>query len=141
MALANTLNTNEIKDAASAEVEFEHKSQGPGAVHIWKQIAEPPSRPHRLTIQHQEVGVGMKRRRRSVVRFDKTVISDVDSVTPVTISAYTVLDAPIGALAATTEIANVLAENMSFMATTGSGTTVLFDCTGNGAKALKNGEL
>lgn len=141
MALANTLNTNEIKDASGTEVEFEHRSQGPGAVHIWKQITEPPNRPHRLTIQHQEVGAGLKRRRRSVVRFDKTVISDVDNVTPVTISCYTVADVPIGALAAATEIANVISENMSFLATTGGGTTVLFDCTGNGAKALKNGEL
>lgn len=141
MALSNTLNTNEIKNAAGTEVEFEHRSQGPGAIHVWKQTSEAPYKPHRLTIQHQEVGSGLNKRRRSVVRFDKTVASDVDATKLVTCSAYMVGDFPVGALTVTTEMANTIAELLSFAATTGAATTVLFDCTGNGAKAILNGEL
>jgi hypothetical protein len=87
------------------------------------------------------VGVGLKKRRRSVVRFDKTIVSTVDSATLVTVSAYAVLDFPVGGLVANTEATNVLAELMSFLATTGAATTVLFDCTGNGAATLINGGL
>jgi hypothetical protein len=139
--LSNTLNTNEVKNAAATEVEFDHMSFPPGRSRVFKQVPEPPDKPHRLTISHSETGASIKLRRRSLVRFDKTVISDRDGVTPVTVSAYCVLDAPVGALNVSTEIANVLAQLQSFMATTGSGTTVLFDCTGNGAAALLNGSL
>jgi hypothetical protein len=138
--LSNTLNTNEIKNAAGVEVEFEHCKQD-NRSHTWKQIAETYSLPHRLTISHQEAGSGFKLRRRSVVRFDKNVISGVDDVTPVTISAYTVMDIPVGALDATTEAANTLAELMSFVASLGANTTILYDGTGNGAKALLDGGL
>jgi len=62
-------------------------------------------------------------------------------VTPITVTAYTVLDFPVGASSTSAEAANVLAELMSFLSTTGAGTTVLFDCTGNGAAALLNGSL
>lgn len=141
MALATTLNTNEIKNAAGTEVEFNSLDTGPGRVRRFYQVAESPSKPHRLVISHQESGSDKKRRRRSLVRFDKTVISDVDNVTPVTVSAYAVLDAPVGALVASTELNNVVAELMSFLATTGAATTVLFDCTGNGASALVSGGL
>lgn len=140
MALASSLTTNEVKNAAGTEVEFTHKSQL-GPTRIFQQVAEVFSRPHRLTVSHQETGSGMKRRRRSLVRFDKTVMSDVDNLTPVTVSAYAVADIPVGALVAQTEAANVIAELMSFLATTGAATTVLFDCTGNGAKCLLTGDL
>lgn len=138
--LSNTLNTNEIKNAAAAEVEFQRLSTTDRET-VFATITETPSLPHRLRIKHTETGSGLKRRRRSVVRIDKTVMSTVDNVTPVTVSAYTVLDAPVGALSANTEMANVLAELMSFLATTGAATTVLFDCTGNGASTLLNGGL
>lgn len=138
--LSNTLNTNEIKNAAGVEVEFTRLSQSDRST-VFAQIGEVPSSPHRLLVSHQESGSGMKKRRRSLVRFDKTVISGVDSSTPITVSAYTVLDYPVGAMTASTEAANVLAELMSFCATTGAATTVLFDCTGNGARELLNGGL
>lgn len=142
MALSNTLTTNEIKNAAGTEVEFQRLGDGKTARSTeFAQVAEPPSLQHRLNIAHQEQGSGVKRRRRSLVRFDKTVISTVDSVTPVTVSAYVVLDAPVGAMAASTEFANVLAELMSFCASTGATTTILYDCTGNGAKTLLEGGL
>jgi hypothetical protein len=138
--LSNTLNTNEIKNAAGTEVEFSRLSTSERTTEF-AQVSETPSSPHRLSIRHQETGSGLKQRRRSVVRFDKVVISGVDSSTPITVSAYLVLDAPVGAMTAITEAANVVAEVLSFCATTGSGTTVLFDGTGNGAAALLNGGL
>lgn len=138
--LANTLNTNEIKNAAGTEVEFSRLSTSNRET-IFQQVAETPSQPHRLVIKHQESGKDLKLRRRSLCRIDKTVISGVDSVTPVTVSAYIVLDAPIGAMSAITEATNVVAELLSFCATTGAATTVLFDGSGNGAKALLEGGL
>lgn len=138
--LANTLNTNEVKNAAGTEVEFSRWSTGVRETEF-KAIAETPSAPHRLTIRHSESGSGLKLRRRSVVRFDKTVTSSVDSVTPVVVSSYVVMDAPVGALTAQTEMANVLAELMSFVASLGATTTILYDGTGNGAVCLLSGDL
>jgi hypothetical protein len=138
--LANTLNTNEIKNAAGTEVEFTRWSSGVRETEF-KAILETPASPHRLSIKHAESGTGLNARRRSVVRFDKTVISSVDSVTPKVVSAYLVTDSPVGALTATTEMANVLAELMSFVASTGASTTILYDGTGNGAVCLLSGDL
>lgn len=138
--LSNTLNTNEVKNSAGTEVEFHRLSTNQRSTEF-AQITESPATPHRLSIAHQEVGANSKRRRRSVVRIDKTVVSTVDSVTPVVVSAYVVLDTPVGALTAMTEPTNVLAEIMSFCASTGATSTILFDGTGNGAKALLEGSL
>jgi hypothetical protein len=138
--LANTLNTNEIKNSAGTEVEFTRQSQSARNT-VFNTVVVDPARPHILTISHQETGTGMKRRRRSLVRFDKTVTSGVDSVTPVTVSAYAVLDFPVGASASTAEAANVIAELNSFMASLGASTTILYDGTGNGAVAMLNGSL
>jgi hypothetical protein len=138
--LSNTLVTNEIKNAAGTEQEFGRISSSDRQT-VFSLLTEAPSAPHRLSIAHTEVGSGLTKRRRSLVRFDKTVISSVDSSTPVVVSAYAVLDAPVGALTAATELTNVLANLISFLATTGSGTTVLFDCTGSGASALVAGSL
>jgi hypothetical protein len=138
--LSNTLNTNEIKNAAGSEVEFTRLSTSARSTEF-AQVNEAPSLAHRLLISHQESGALLKKRRRSLVRFDKTVVSTVDSVTPVTISAYAVLDFPVGAMAAITEGTNVVAELMSFMASLGASTTILYDGTGNGANALLSGGL
>lgn len=138
--LNDTLNTNEIKDSAGAEVEFQ-LLQRVGRRAEFAKVSESPSAPYRLTIQHQEIGSGLKKRRRSVIRFDKTVTSDVDSVTQVTPTCYCCLDFPVGALTTSAEAAHVVANLMSFLATTGAATTVLFDGTGNGATTLLNGSL
>jgi len=138
--LSNTLNTNEVKDSAGVEVEFSRLSTSERETEFSK-IGETPSQPYRLKIKHQETGNGMSQRRRSVVRIDKTVISGVDSTTPVTVSAYLVLDAPVGAMSSMTEATNAIANILSFCATTGAATTVLFDGTGNGAKSLLEGGL
>lgn len=138
--LSNTLNTNEIKDSAGVEVEFTRIRSSDRDTEFAK-ISESPALPHRLKVSHLETGTGFKRRRRSLVRFDKTSVSTVDSVTPVTTAAYLVVDAPVGALTTTAEIVQVIANLLSFCATTGAATTVLFDGTGNGAKCLTSGEL
>jgi len=138
--LSNTLNTNEIKNAAGTEVEFGHQ-RNEGRTRVFQQLLETPSAPHRLTISHAESGSGLRLVRRSLVRFDKTVISSVDNITPVIVSAYSNLVYPIGALSVKTEATNVLAELMSFMASLGASTTILYDCSGNGADALINGTL
>jgi hypothetical protein len=138
--LSNTLVTNEIKDSAGTEVEFGRLSISDRST-IFSKVGEAPSAPHRLTISHSESGSGLKKRRRSLCRFDKTVISSVDSVTPVTVSAYAVLDTPVGALTANTEPTHVVAELMSFLASLGASTTILYDGTGNGAASLLNGSV
>lgn len=138
--LSNTLVTNEVKNSAGTEVEFGRISMGVRSTEF-AASSETPSAPHRLKISHQEAGDGIRKRRRSVVRFDKTVIATVDDVTPVTISAYCVLDHPVGALEANTEPTNVLAELMSFMASLGANTTILYDGSGNGATTLLSGGL
>lgn len=138
--LSNTLNTNEIKNSAGTEVEFS-RLQTSQRETVFSQISEVPSQPHRLTIKHQESGKDLGLRRRSLVRFDKTVISGVEAGLPITVSAYMVLDAPIGAMSSIAEATNVVAELLSFCATTGAATTVLFDGTGNGATALLTGGL
>lgn len=136
--LSNTLNTNEVKNAAGTEVEFSHFS-GVDRKRIFAQIAETPNAPHRISISHTEIGEGVEMRRRSMVRIDKTVAGA--SGVPRKFSAYTVTDAPIGDMATTTELKNVVAELVSFIASLGASTTILYDCTGNGADILVNGTL
>lgn len=138
--LSNTLNTNEIKNSSGTEVEFGRLESNARST-VFSALLETPSLPHRLTISHQENGEGLKKRRRSLVRFDKTSMSGVDATLPITTSAYMVLDHPVGASSSNAEAANVIAEILSFCATTGAATTVLFDGTGNGAATLLNGQL
>jgi hypothetical protein len=136
--LPTNLNTNEVKNAAGTEVEFSRLATLDRSV-TFAQVSETPNLPHRLKVSHLETGSGSDKRRRSVVRFDKTVTGA--SALPRTISAYVVLDIPVGDLSALTEVGNVAAELNSFLSTTGAGTTVLFDGTGYGTAACINGSL
>jgi len=138
--LALTLNTNEVKDRSAAEVEFQSLDKQARS-HEYALITEAPSLPHRLKISHLESGKGTKRRRRSVIRVDKTTISPVDSVTPIVHSAYVVLDLPVGGMSTTDEAKNVLAELTSFISTLGGTATLLYDGSGTGAAALITGGL
>lgn len=133
--LANTLNTNEIKNASGTEQEFQRLKLGDGRTEF-ALIGESPANPHRLIVSHQETGSGVNRRRRSVIRFDKTTISAFDTSRFVKDSAYVVLDRSIGDQTDDATSKTLLANLMSFLATTGAGTTVLFDCTGTGASNL-----
>jgi len=138
--LTNTLNTNEIKDASGTEVEFTRLSIGDRKTEFAK-ISETPSLPNRLNISHQESGSGLTRRRRSVVRFDRTTAGEVDTTVNVRSSAYVVLDSPVGNLATTAAEKAVLAQLISFIASLGASTTILYDCTGNGAVCLVEGGI
>jgi len=133
MALAQTLNTNEIKDASGLEVEMQRLTSSPS---VFAKIGEQPSLQYRMSISHQESGTGLAKRRRSVIRFDKNVLGNVDVTKTYRNSAYVVLDRGIGQENNDAEAKNVLANLMSFLATTGAASTVLFDCTGTGASNL-----
>jgi hypothetical protein len=138
--LPNTLNTNEIKNSAGTEVEFQRVSTGPGSSEF-AAIAETPSLPHRMSVKHSYTGAGGTRRRRSVIRFDKTVAGTDPNVAYATISAYTVADFPVGTLATDADMKHVIAELNSFMASLGASTTILYDGSGNGAQVLLTGGI
>jgi len=138
--LSNTLVTNEIKNAAGTEVEFSRISQGERTTEF-AAVGETPSAPHRLTVAHMETGAGTGLRRRSKVGFSKTVAGQVDTTKPAVINFYVVADIPVGNLTAYTEPGNVMAELMSFIASLGATTTILYDGSGNGASTLINGTL
>jgi len=138
--LSNTLVTNEIKNAAGTEVEFDRLSIGPRSTEF-KSVTETPALPNRLNISHQETGVGISRRRRSVVRFDKTVTGEVDILQTMKGSAYLVLDIPIGLSTTVNLPKDLLAQLISFTASLGASTTILYDGTGNGAVALLTGGI
>lgn len=136
--LTNTLNTNEIKTYTSAEVEFERISISDESS-IFKQINEDIANPNRLTIKHQTVGSGDTKTRRSLVRFDVSVTNT--SGKKGVVSAYMNLVVPVGILENTNAMKQAISQLLSFCATTGAGTTVLFDCSGSGAAALLNETL
>lgn len=140
MPLPTNLTTNEVKDASGVEVEFLFLDKQ-GRKLVFAKNGETPSQQYRLTVQHQEIGTGIDARRRSNCRIDKNIVSAVDgaSIKPITVS--TTIDIPIGHLLTLDEAKAVMANMMSFLATTGAATTVLFDCTGYGAAALVNGSL
>jgi len=135
-----TLNTNEVKDSTGAEQEFARLSTSERQL-IFALVSEVPSRPHRLTVSHQETGSGVNARRRSLVRIDKTIAGQVDTTQTARISGYAVVDAPIGQLTSDAELAHVVANLVSTLASKGASTTILYDGTGYGAEALIKGSL
>jgi len=137
--LSNTLTTNEIKDAAGAEVEFERSAISEAST-TYKKIAEDVANPLRMSISHQHVGSGTTATRRSVLRFDRGVTNAVSQAKG-TSSAYVVLSSPCGMLENGNNDKAVLAHLISFIASTGADTTVKFDGSGTGAAALLNETL
>lgn len=138
--IATTLVTNEIKNAAGTEEEFQRLGQGTTErSSLFARVGEQPALQHRMTISHNESGSGSDRRRRSVLRFDKTVTGQIDITKLMKGSAYIVLDRPIGQETTDALVKDLLANLMSLSATTGAATTVLFDCTGIGASNLISG--
>jgi uncharacterized protein (DUF736 family) len=138
--LPTTLNTNEVKDSSGTEIEFSRLSTLDRKL-VFNESVEAPNAPHRITVEHREVGSGLSRRRQSRILIEKSITGQVDDAVTEKISANLAVNAPIGNMTAVAELANVIAEMLSFCATTGSGTTVLFDGSGNGAAALINGTL
>jgi hypothetical protein len=134
-----TLNTNEIKDASGTEVEF-GRIKAFGASVEYQPTADNPLENHRLKVSHLEVGTGSDKRRRSMVRFDRNIPAS-SPINYAPCSAYVVVDVPTGAILDYTGVIDLLANLQSFLSTTGAGTTVLFNGTGNGAVALTHGSL
>jgi len=141
MPLPLNLTTNEVKNASGTEVEFLHFDLLPSRKKVYALSGEAPNLRHRLSVEHSETGAGKNRRRRSKVGVDIESLSAVDSTTIVTTRAYTVVDSPVGAMTTTAILQTAVAELVSFIATTGAGTTVLYDGTGTGAVALIQGSL
>jgi len=138
--LPTTLNTNEVKNAAGTEQEFGRLSTSSRQL-VFGLLTEVPSRPHRITVSHLETGSGINARRRSLVRVDKTIVGEVDNTVTAKISAYAVVDVPVGQLTAVAEVSNTVANLVSLLASRGASTTILYDGTGCGAEALINGSL
>jgi hypothetical protein len=136
--LSNTLVTNEVKDAAGAEIEFERISMN-GQQTIFRKVNETVGLPHRLTVSHSHVGSGKSAIRRSVVRFDIT--SENTAGDKVLSSAYLVLSVPEGVADDMNDCKKALANILSFCASLGASTTILYDGTGNGAASLLNETL
>lgn len=138
--LSDSLVTNEIKNSAGTEIEFRRRSLGNNETEFYA-LTEGAVTEHTLRVKHTITGVGRNKTQSSAFRFDKTVISTVDLITPCIHSCYTVLKYPFGLMLTNAEAANVIAENMSFLASLGASTSILYDCTGNGAQALLNRTL
>jgi len=142
MSLATTLVTNEIKNAAGTEEEFQRLGPGPKPRSSeYAKIGESPALQHRFIISHEEIGSGLDKRRRSTIRFNKTVAGQVDATKTIRDSAYIVLDRAIGQETTDATAKDVMANLMSMLATTGAASTVLFDCTGTGASNLISGGI
>lgn len=138
MSLPLHLQSSEVKNSAGTEVEFLHRELV-GRKKVYAVKDEVPSRPHRITVQHEDIGAGLKLQRRSNFNTIKNVVSEVDEVTVVPIRISTTIQVPSGHLLTATETKNVIAEHMSFLASIGASTTILYDCTGYGAEVLANG--
>lgn len=136
--LSNTLVTNEVKDAAGVEVEFERISMS-GQQTIYRKVGEAAGLPYRLTISHSRSGKDNNAIRSSVVRFDVT--SENTAGVKVATEAHVVLRFPEGVADNYDDAKKCLAHLMSFIANTGADTAIKFDCTGNGAATLLNETL
>lgn len=142
MAFPANLTNNEVKDRAGVEQEFIRQSTGPGRETVFAKSGEVPARPHRISVKHTEVGSGLNRRRRSVLRVDMTFVGHVDTTRTVTTSSYVVCDIPVGNVTTSNETTDVLANLIQMLATQGAAeTTVRLDGTGYGASVLRYGEL
>jgi hypothetical protein len=141
MPLPTNLTTNEVKDAAGAEIEFNRFDSGQPRKLIFAKVSESPAYEHRLDIAHIEAGAGLKRRRRSRVGVRIGHLSSVDNLTPVFTLGYLILDSPVGAITDLTIPTKCMANLLSFCASQGATTTILYDGTGYGAAAAINGTL
>lgn len=135
------LNTNEVKDKDGVEVEFVRRNSPDGKDLVFAKVGEAPNLPHRITTKHSETGAGVGLVRRSVVRVDKSFVGQVDSTRIETDSTYIVKVSPVGNMTAFTESQQTMANLLSFCASKGLTTTILFDGSGYGAEALINGTL
>jgi hypothetical protein len=141
MPFPTNLQTNEVKDAAGAEIEFLRFDSGQPRKIVFAKSGESPAYEHRLDVTHLETGTGLKRRRRSRLAVRIGHLSSVDNLTPVFTLGYVILDSPLGAITDFTIPTKCMANIMSVVASQGATTTILYDGTGYGAAALINGTL
>jgi hypothetical protein len=141
MSLPLNLNTNEIKDRTGTEREFLDRGDVEGSrAREWNAATEAPAYPERIRTQHREVGKpGITLRRQSNITFKKTVLSQVDSVTPAEIKFSVSSDIPVGHLTDLNAVKDVCAWMNSFLSSLGVSTTILYDGTGSGSAVLING--
>jgi len=137
--LPTNLTTNEVKTANGSELEFARQSVSERKL-VFSAVIAAPSAPHTITVQHQVVGKGVLARRRSNIRIDRVVNGSISS-TPRTVTASFTIDIPVGDLDTLSIPTDVMAEMISFVASLGASTTILYDGTGNGAASLLNGTL
>jgi len=130
--LVTNLNTNEIKNHLAVEREFQKVKSGDYRSEF-ALIGESPSSPFRLIVSHQETGIGLARRCRSMTRFDKTAVSVWDGTRFVKDSCYLIVDRSLGDQNDDSTPKELLACLGSFMYTLGGTTTFLYDGTGTGA--------
>lgn len=139
MALPSNLNTNEVKNASGTEVEFNRFGIDSLGRLVFRASSETPNLPNRLYIAHREVGEGINRRRESNITFRKTCAGVDTLATPVENVISLSLRFAVGNSDDTDEPQELLAYMMSFIASLGASTTILYDGTGNGASTLING--
>lgn len=138
--LPESLNTNQVKDSAGAEREFIHKLYtNDGSKRIFAASNEVYNLQHRLAIAHMELATGVDKRRRSMTQVIKEILG-VSGVKRKIVWTNS-LEIPVGDLDSNDEVENVMAEGMSFVASDGSSTTILYNCTGSGALCLRDGSL
>lgn len=136
--LPTSLNTNEIKNAAGVEVEFERQFTE-GRKTVFEKKNKVPNRPHLITVQHSTSGKAAALRRRSNVTTSQDVDGADANVTFIRVS--TTVDIPEGNLSNLDAVKDVLANHISGLASTGADTVVKFDCTGTLAQSLLNGTV
>jgi hypothetical protein len=143
MALPQNLNTNEIKSAAGAEVEFTRSGGLPNKPNSVRFIyaGASPAYPITMYVSHEETGSGLTLVRKSLVSFDRTIAGQIDITKQARIRMYGVLINPIGQLSSLTAPTEVMANFNSFMSSLGASTTILYDGTGSGSAAMLAGTL
>lgn len=137
--LPSALTNNEVKDRAGVEVEFNRWNSDERKVEFAK-VGEVPSLPRRLIVSHQETGEGTELVRRSAAIVNVYIVGTKSGkIKP--IQALLKLTIPQGDIDDYNTVKDALAYLLSSAATTGAGTTVLFDCSGTVADALINGSM
>lgn len=138
--LPTHLQTNEVRDAAKAEVEFLRRSNGSNGSKVeFLQNGETPNLPHRLAVMHSESGSGVNLRRRSAIRVDYSFVGSDGSVSRA--SGCMWLDLPVGNMANLDPAKKVAAELGSFAVGNGTVDVLTYDGSGNGISCLINGTL
>jgi hypothetical protein len=132
------LTTNEVKNSAGTEVEFDRQEANGRLVKYTKKGA-PPNLDNTISVSHTVLGTGVDERRRTAILgyLEVTGASGVKRI----IRVNHTYDIPIGDIANYTDVITLDAQVGSFTYLDGTGTTFLFAGTGVGASAAVNGTV